>query len=36
MQEGAVNKEREDLVEGVRECYLTWGEMFRGLSVCHM
>jgi hypothetical protein len=33
VQEGAVDEEREELVEGVRECYLAWGEISPGLTV---
>ncbi len=33
MQEGAIYEEGEELVEGVREGYLAWREMCRGLGV---
>jgi hypothetical protein len=34
VQEGAVDEEREELVEGVGKCYLPRREIGRGLSVC--
>jgi hypothetical protein len=36
LQEGGINDQREQFVEGVGECYLTCGELWGRLSVGHM